>query len=137
MMTPTDPLEAAFGPDGELHPAVFAAMERYLLQHPEALTVPGWLPPPHEAVNTDAGPAPAAEEGPGLCLRNLRERLRLLGAPAEALTLRREGDWTVAEAHALADALERIVLERTGTRLATNLEPIPPTATSGAEADLT
>ena len=47
------------------------------------------------------------------------------------------GDWTVAEAHAVADALERIVLERTGTRLATHLEPIPPTAPSGAEADLT
>jgi LytS/YehU family sensor histidine kinase len=45
----------------------------------------------------NTGPAPAGEEGPGLGLRNLRERLRLLGAPAEALTLRREGDWTVAE----------------------------------------
>lgn len=45
----------------------------------------------------NTGPAPAAEEGPGLGLRNLRERLRLLGAPADALTLRREGGWTVAE----------------------------------------
>ncbi len=47
------------------------------------------------------------------------------------------GDWAVAEAHAVADALERIVLERTDTRLATHLEPITPTAPSGAEADLT
>ena len=47
------------------------------------------------------------------------------------------GEWTVAEAHAVADALERIVLERTDTRLATHLEPITPTAPSGAEADLT
>jgi hypothetical protein len=45
----------------------------------------------------NTGPAPMAEEGPGLGLRNLRERLRLLGAPADALRLQREGDWTVAE----------------------------------------
>ena len=44
------------------------------------------------------------------------------------------GDWTVAEAHAVADALERIVLERTGTRLATRLEPIPPTISPGTQA---
>jgi len=48
----------------------------------------------------NTGPAPQEEgpgEGPGMGLRNLRERLGLLGAPAEALRLRREGDWTVAE----------------------------------------
>lgn len=45
----------------------------------------------------NTGPAPAAEEGQGLGLRNLRERLRLLGAPAEALRLHRDGEWTVAE----------------------------------------
>jgi two-component system sensor histidine kinase AlgZ len=45
----------------------------------------------------NTGPAPTAEPGPGLGLRNLRERLRLLGAPADALRLQREGDWTVAE----------------------------------------
>jgi hypothetical protein len=47
------------------------------------------------------GPAPGLGEGPGegpgVGLRNLRERLRLLGAPADALRLHREGDWTVAE----------------------------------------
>ena len=43
------------------------------------------------------------------------------------------GEWTVAEAHAVADALERVVLERTGTRLATHLEPIPPTVPQGGE----
>jgi len=45
----------------------------------------------------NTGPAPAEVEGRGLGLRNLRERLVLLGAPADALSLRREGDWTVAE----------------------------------------
>ena len=49
----------------------------------------------------NTGPAPrleeGPEEGPGMGLRNLRERLRLLGAPVDALRLRREGDWTVAE----------------------------------------
>jgi signal transduction histidine kinase len=35
------------------------------------------------------------QEGHGL--RNLRERLSLLGAPDDALRLRREGDWTIAE----------------------------------------
>ena len=45
----------------------------------------------------NTGPAPAAVEGPGLGLCNLRERLSLLGAPADALRLHREGDWTVAE----------------------------------------
>jgi LytS/YehU family sensor histidine kinase len=45
----------------------------------------------------NTGPAPTAGEGQGLGLRNLRERLRLLGAPADALRLQREGDWTVAE----------------------------------------
>jgi len=45
----------------------------------------------------NTGPAPAEVEGPGLGLRNLRERLVLLGAPADALRLHREGDWTVAE----------------------------------------
>ena len=56
----------------------------------------GWL---HVRV-ANTGPAPpeeGPEEGPGMGLRNLRERLGLLGAPAEALRLRREGDWTVAE----------------------------------------
>ncbi len=46
-------------------------------------------------VNT--GPAPneiSGEEGHGL--RNLRERLGLLGAPEGSLRLGREGDWTVA-----------------------------------------
>ncbi len=45
----------------------------------------------------NTGPAPAEVQGRGLGLRNLRERLALLGAPADALNLRREGDWTVAE----------------------------------------
>jgi LytS/YehU family sensor histidine kinase len=45
----------------------------------------------------NTGPAPAEVEGSGLGLRNLRERLSLLGAPADALRLHREGDWTVAE----------------------------------------
>jgi len=45
----------------------------------------------------NTGPAPVAPEGQGLGLRNLRERLRLQGAPPEALQLHREGDWTVAE----------------------------------------
>jgi hypothetical protein len=45
----------------------------------------------------NTGPALTAGEGQGLGLRNLRERLRLLGAPADALRLQREGDWTVAE----------------------------------------
>ena len=44
----------------------------------------------------NTGPAPTAVEGKGLGLRNLRERLSLLGAPADALRLHREGDWTVA-----------------------------------------
>ena len=44
----------------------------------------------------NTGPAPAPVEGEGIGLRNLRERLTLLGAPAEALQLTREGDWTVA-----------------------------------------
>jgi LytS/YehU family sensor histidine kinase len=45
----------------------------------------------------NTGPAPTEGEGQGLGLRNLRERLSLLGAPADALRLYREGDWTVAE----------------------------------------
>lgn len=49
----------------------------------------------------NTGPAPAESEregpGPGLGLGNLRQRLALLGAPKEALSLRREGPWTVAE----------------------------------------
>jgi len=49
----------------------------------------------------NTGPAPevtnGVPEGPGLGLRNLRERLSLMGAPADALRLQREGDWTVAE----------------------------------------
>jgi len=45
----------------------------------------------------NTGPAPAAGEGTGIGLKNLRERLRLQGAPADALRLTREGDWTVAE----------------------------------------
>jgi len=36
------------------------------------------------------------------------------------------GEWTVAEAHALADAIERTVEARTGTRLTVHLEPLPP-----------
>lgn len=46
------------------------------------------------------------------------------------------GEWTVAEAHAVADALEGIVLERTGTRLSTHLEPLPPNLPQGAGVDL-
>ncbi|HND59664.1 MAG TPA: cation transporter dimerization domain-containing protein, partial [Thauera aminoaromatica] len=46
------------------------------------------------------------------------------------------GEWTVAEAHAVADALEGIVLERTGTRLSTHLEPLPPNVPQGAGVDL-
>jgi len=45
----------------------------------------------------NTGPAPAEVEGRGLGLRNLRERLDLLGAPADALNLWRDGDWTLAE----------------------------------------
>ncbi|HEY3399466.1 MAG TPA: histidine kinase [Geothrix sp.] len=45
----------------------------------------------------NTGPAPGPEDGQGLGLRNLRERLSLLGAPADALRLHRDGDWTVAE----------------------------------------
>jgi hypothetical protein len=45
----------------------------------------------------NTGPAPEGAEAAGLGLRNLRERLDLLGAPPGALSLRREGDWTVAE----------------------------------------
>jgi signal transduction histidine kinase len=45
----------------------------------------------------NTGPAPAPKKGQGLGLRNLRERLSLLGEPVEALRLQREGDWTVAE----------------------------------------
>ncbi len=41
------------------------------------------------------------------------------------------GYWTVADAHALADALERAVAERTGTRLAIHLEPQPSPAPHG------
>lgn len=47
--------------------------------------------------NTGPAPAEVEAEGRGLGLRNLRERLDLLGAPADALSLRRNGDWTVAE----------------------------------------
>ncbi len=45
----------------------------------------------------NTGPAPVESSGQGLGLRNLRERLDLLGAPADALNLWRDGDWTVAE----------------------------------------
>jgi two-component system sensor histidine kinase AlgZ len=45
----------------------------------------------------NTGPAPVEGAPQGHGLRNLRERLDLLGAPADALSLRREGDWTVAE----------------------------------------
>ncbi|MBN8442795.1 MAG: cation transporter [Thauera sp.] len=34
------------------------------------------------------------------------------------------GEWTVTHAHALADAIERSVEERTGTRLRTHVEPV-------------
>ena len=78
-----------------------------------------------------------AEAAPPGCFHS-KLRTRAAGALHVAhVELCVPGDWTVAEAHAVADALERIVLERTGTRLATHLEPIPPTAPSGAEADLT
>jgi cation diffusion facilitator family transporter len=36
------------------------------------------------------------------------------------------GDWTVAAAHDLADAIEREVEERTSTRLTTHVEPLSP-----------
>jgi LytS/YehU family sensor histidine kinase len=45
----------------------------------------------------NTGPAPVGSESRGLGLRNLRERLDLLGAPPAALRLHREGEWTVAE----------------------------------------
>jgi len=45
----------------------------------------------------NTGPAPTEPETQGIGLRNLRERLDLLGAPADALRLQREGEWTVAE----------------------------------------
>lgn len=45
----------------------------------------------------NTGPTPAETQALGLGLRNLRERLELLGEPADAFTLRREGDWTLAE----------------------------------------
>ncbi len=44
----------------------------------------------------NTGPVPTEGTGQGLGLRNLRERLGLLGAPAEAFQLRRDGEWTVA-----------------------------------------
>jgi LytS/YehU family sensor histidine kinase len=52
----------------------------------------------------NTGPAPTEMEGPGLGLRNLRERLALLGAPADALRLHREGEWTVAELRLVVNA---------------------------------
>ena len=45
----------------------------------------------------NTGPAPTLEKGQGVGLRNLRERLSLLGASSDALQLNREGDWTIAE----------------------------------------
>jgi len=45
----------------------------------------------------NTGPAPVQSESPGLGLRNMRERLVLLGAPANAFQLHRDGEWTVAE----------------------------------------
>lgn len=45
------------------------------------------------------------------------------------------GDWTVAQAHALADVLERAVEDQTGTRLATHLEPLPAPGQQGPKAD--
>ncbi|WP_285574307.1 sensor histidine kinase [Geothrix limicola] len=45
----------------------------------------------------NTGPAPETTEGPGLGLRNLRERLALLGEPAGALRIHRDGEWTIAE----------------------------------------
>jgi hypothetical protein len=45
----------------------------------------------------NTGPAPTDENEAGLGLRNLRERLTLLGEPVDALRLYRDGEWTVAE----------------------------------------
>lgn len=45
----------------------------------------------------NTGPAPSEGESTGMGLRNLRERLALLGARADALRLGRDGDWTLAE----------------------------------------
>jgi len=42
------------------------------------------------------------------------------------------GDWTVAEAHELAHALEHVVEARTGARLAIHLEPLPSSGPSSA-----
>jgi len=45
----------------------------------------------------NTGPIPVEGASQGHGLRNLRARLDLLGAPADALSLRRDGEWTVAE----------------------------------------
>lgn len=50
---------------------------------------------------------------------------RMAGALRFAhVDVRVPGEWTVTHAHALADAIERAVEERTGTRLATHIEPL-------------
>ncbi len=45
----------------------------------------------------NTGPAPPDVQGQGLGLSNLRERLTLLGEPESALSLTRQGEWTVVE----------------------------------------
>ncbi|NMG14545.1 cation diffusion facilitator family transporter [Aromatoleum bremense] len=58
----------------------------------------------------------------GGCFVNLKTRVA--GAMQFAhVDLRVPGNWTVAHAHALADAAERAVHKQTGTRLTTHIEP--------------
>lgn len=73
-----------------------------------------------QAVLTELSP-------PGSTCVNLRTR----GAgPLQFahVDLRVPGDWTVTEAHALADAIEQEVKKRTGTHLTTHVEPLPQTS---------
>jgi divalent metal cation (Fe/Co/Zn/Cd) transporter len=52
-------------------------------------------------------------------------RTRLAGKVRFAdVHLRVPADWSVKRAHDLADAIERAVEERTGTRLTTHVEPL-------------
>jgi len=64
-------------------------------------------------------------ESEGVAWSNLRTRAA--GALQFAhVDLRVPGHWTVRRAHEVADAVERAVEERTGTRLTTHVEPTSP-----------
>lgn len=60
----------------------------------------------------------------GCVFANLRTRL---AGPLHFahVDIRLPGDWTVARAHELADAVEEEVQRQTGTRLTTHIEPLP------------